>query len=71
MVGIYKYENGLQFTGVVAETKEKALEYLTEQYGVMEDKWTGKWDENDIPVYEKVKVFRGHRTFEIKEIKFI
>ncbi len=28
MVGIYKYANGLVFTGIIAETEQKAWEYL-------------------------------------------
>lgn len=28
MVGIYEYANGLVFTGIIAETEQKAWEYL-------------------------------------------
>lgn len=33
MVAIFKYENGLKFTGLVAESEEKAWEFLDEKYG--------------------------------------
>lgn len=33
MFGIYKYECGLQFTGIVAKTEEEAWAYLDKKYG--------------------------------------
>lgn len=33
MFGIYKYECGLQFTGLVAATEEEAWAYLDKTYG--------------------------------------
>lgn len=33
MYGIYVYENGLKFTGVVARTEAEAWEYITKTYG--------------------------------------
>ena len=33
MVGIYKYENGLRFTGIVANTEKEAWAYLDKTYG--------------------------------------
>ena len=33
MIAIFKYENGLKFTGLVAESEEKAWEFLDEKYG--------------------------------------
>ena len=33
MVAIYKYENGLKFTGMIAESAEKADEYLGNKFG--------------------------------------
>lgn len=33
MVAIFKYENGLKFTGWVAESEEKAWQFLDKKYG--------------------------------------
>lgn len=33
MVGIYHYSGGLQFLGIIADTEEKAWEYLDKVYG--------------------------------------
>lgn len=33
MVGIYKYENGLKFTGIIAKTEEEAWQYLDKIHG--------------------------------------
>ena len=52
MFGIYRYANGLQFTGVVAETEEKAKEYLANKYGKIQLVFTGKYEDNK-PVYEE------------------
>ena len=35
MVGIYKYECGLKFTGMIAPDKEKAEKFLAEKTGTM------------------------------------
>jgi len=51
MVGIYVYKNGLKFTGVVAETEEKAWEYLKET------SYTGKVNK-DAYVIKEIKVIK-------------
>jgi len=33
MVAIYRYENGLKFTGKIASSEKKAWEYLDKVYG--------------------------------------
>lgn len=33
MFGIYKYENGLQFTGIIVKTEKEAWDYLDKTYG--------------------------------------
>ena len=53
MVGIYKYENGLVFTGIIAQSKERAESYLSVKYGSIEQVFTGEWDDNDCPIYER------------------
>lgn len=35
MFGIYTFENGLKFTGIIAETEEKAWNYLKEKYNTV------------------------------------
>ena len=62
MVGIYKYENGLKFTGIVAESEERAWEYL--------DAWTNK----HYPYFEKtygVKVTANRNAYKIKEVTLV
>ena len=41
MVGIYKYENGLVFTGIIAQSKARAESYLAVKYGSLEQVFTG------------------------------
>lgn len=57
MVGIYKYANGLQFTGIVAETEEDAKTYLRNKNGYTRD---GEF----VPYYNEDAI-------EIKEVIFI
>jgi hypothetical protein len=72
MVGIYKYENGLVFTGVIATSKEKAETYLAEKYGSFEQVFNGKRDENGYPIYERKFVPKYNKSaFVIKELKQI
>lgn len=37
MVGIYSNSAGCPFLGIVADTKEKAIEYLNNKYGIVMD----------------------------------
>ena len=53
MYGIYKYENGLQFTGKIASSIEEAEAYLSNQCGKVEEVFVGKRDENGCPIYEE------------------
>lgn len=72
MVGIYKYENGLFFTGVIASSKEKAENYLAEKYGSFERVLSVKRDENGYPIYESELVPQYNKSaFVIKELKQI
>lgn len=58
MVGIYKYECGLKFTGIVANTEAEAWAYLDKKYGrEIGGKWYG--------------VSRSNGAFEIKEVKTV
>ena len=68
MVGIYKYENGLVFTGIIAQSKERAESYLSVKYGSIEQVFTGEWDENDEPIYERKPKY-NKSAIVIKELK--
>lgn len=69
MVGIYKCENGLQFTGIIADTVEDAKRYLGNKYGYMSEKFTGEFDENGNLKYKEVFVpYYNPQTFKIKEL---
>ena len=71
MFGIYKYENGLKFTGKIATTKEAAENFLGQLYGRMEDKFVG-WDDNGEMRYEQVFVpYYNKRAFEIIELETV
>lgn len=71
MVGIYRYENGLQFTGVVASTVEDAKTYLGNKYGKIEPVFVG-FDESGKPAYEEKFVpFYNKDAFEIKELVYV
>lgn len=52
MVGIYKYEDGLKFTGMIATDKETAEKFLSEKYGRYSERCVGR-DENGEIVWEK------------------
>lgn len=70
MVGIYKYENGLVFTGIIASSKKNAEAYLAKKYGSFEQVFCGKWDENSYPIYESKFVPSYNKfAFVIKELK--
>lgn len=62
MVGIWKNENGLHFTGIVAETEEKAWAYLD---GIVGEK--GKFLCPDGWYYPKA----SRTVFEIKRVTVI
>ena len=69
MVGIYKYENGLVFTGVIASSEEEAKAYLANKYGSFEQVFSGKRDENGYPIYEYEFVPKYNKSaFVIKEL---
>lgn len=72
MVGIYKHENGLVFTGVIASSKEKAEAYLAKKYGSVEYVFNGQRDENSCPIYELKFVPKYNKSaFVIKELQQI
>ena len=52
MFGIYKYENGLQFTGKVARTEQEAKNYLAQTHGKIQPVFTGKRENDGTPIYE-------------------
>ena len=57
MVAILKYENGLVFTGWIAENEEKAKEFLSKKYG---------YTINNVfyPLYNQ-------RAFKFQEVKIV
>ena len=56
MVAIYKYENGLKFTGKIAKSEEEAWEYLDKTHGhEINGKWFGC----------------NRRCYEVKEVEVI
>lgn len=55
MVGIYKIENGLRFTGIIANTLEDAEAYLGKKFGSCKSLFV-KMDENNNFIYEDVFV---------------
>ena len=71
MVGIYKYECGLKFTGMIASNKEKAEKFLAEKNGYYAERYVGD-DENGKPQYEKYfQPFYNIEAFEILELTTI
>lgn len=52
MVGIFKYENGLKFTGMIAENEETAKSFLAKKHGKEEEVFTGKFDKEGRPIYK-------------------
>ena len=72
MFGIYKYENGLQFTGKIANTEKEAETYLANKYGKMELVYSGKHNENNVPLYEEVFIpWYNKESFCIKELELV
>ena len=71
MVGIYKYENGLKFTGIIAPDKETAEKFLSEKYGCYGKKYVGR-DENGYPKWEECFLPGYNKdAFEILEVSII
>lgn len=62
MVGIYKYENGLKFTGIIAENEEKAWEYLDKEINKRFPKFEEVWG---------IKTKANRDCYEIKEVTLI
>lgn len=62
MVGIYKYANGLVFTGIIAETEEKAWEYLDEQTNKRFPKHEETWG---------FKAMANRECYEIKKVTLV
>ena len=56
MVAIYKYEMGLKFIGKIAESEEKAWEYLDKTYG---RQFYGEW------------IGCNRDAFELKEVEVV
>lgn len=72
MVGIYEYENGLKFTGIIADTVEKAEEYLKNKYGIIEKVYSGQRNKDGTPIYkEEFQPWYNKEVFEIKELQKI
>lgn len=62
MVAIFKYQNGLQFTGIVAETEEKAWAYLDKKIG----------EENKVKIDKHWYYPKANRkAFEIRPVTLI
>jgi len=60
MVGIYEYANGLVFTGIIAETEQKAWEYLDNK---VNEEFGGKLGFNPMKA--------NRSAFAIKEVTVI
>lgn len=69
MFGIYKFENGLRFTGKVARTEEEAKDYLAKTHGKIQPVFTGKREIDGTPIYEN-KFVPGYNT-EAFVIQFV
>ena len=57
MVAIFKYANGLQFTGLVAENENQAWEYLDKTYGT--------------ELYAEGQFRCNHNAFCLKKVELI
>lgn len=71
MYGIYKIENGLRFTGIVAETEEKAVEYLSNLYGKWEEYPAKDWTPNNRKYVRKFIPQYNKEAFRIKKVTVI
>lgn len=72
MFGIYKYENGLRFTGKIAKTEQEAKDYLAKTYGTIKPVFTGRRKSDGTPIYED-KFVPGYNkdAFVIKPVELI
>lgn len=72
MFGIYKYENGLQFTGKVARTEQEAKNYLAQTYGKIQPVFIGKREIDGTPIYENEFVPNYNtKAFVIRSVELI
>lgn len=71
MVGIYEYECGLKFTGLIANSYEEAEKYLGNKYGYTGDFYAGR-DENGQSIWERRFIpYYNKEAFCIKELTII
>lgn len=71
MVGIYKYENGRKFTGIIANSYEEAEKYLGNKYGHMGDVFVD-WDENGQAIWERKFIpYYNKDAFDIEELTIV
>ena len=72
MFGIYKYENGLQFTGKIAKTEQEAKDYLSNTYGAIKPVYTGKRKADGTPIYEERFIpYYNKDVFTIQPIELV
>ena len=71
MYGIYKIENGLHFMGIVTETEQKAIEYLSNLYGKWEEYPAKDWTPNNRRYIRKFIPYYNKEVFKIKEVSVI
>lgn len=65
MVGIYKFENGAKFTGLIAKNEEEAWKYLDKEYG---HEFGGRWygaNRNAFAIQE-VQMIKIAKTVKVK-----
>ena len=72
MFGIYKYENGLQFTGKIPRTEEEARSYIAQICGRVQPVFTGNRENDGTPIYEN-KFVPSYNTeaFVVKPVDLI
>ena len=71
MVGIYKYECGRKFTGIIANSYEEAEKYLGNKYGYMGEVFAGR-DENGQAIWEtKFVPYYNKNAFAIEELTIV
>ena len=71
MVGIYKYECGLKFTGMIASDKEKAEEFLSAMYGHYSERYAGRDENGEIKWEKYFQPGYNKDAFEILELTTI
>ena len=53
MYGLYEFRNGYHFTGVVADSEEKIIDYLNHKYTVTDEYGTRpRWNRNAFAIIE-------------------